>query len=189
MERIAVQILACDYRAYKLMSQHSRISSRFPADDLNEVDDHLIETIGGSIPMEPEYQAGKEVLVPLSTAVAQENNCGSITNAQRARRATATSGSRLGSGSRPAIASDGELISAIATATDVVSNVTNALANSPVRQPRRQPEPVSPVRRPRRRLDPLPNHQPEPVKKTRKRRVVEDAGEVDLGPRKLRSRK
>jgi hypothetical protein len=104
--------------------------------------------------MEPEYQAGKEVIVPLSTAVARENNRGSITNAQRAGRATAGSGSRAKS----------------------------AIASS--RVIRQQP-----IRRLRQRLDPSPDRQPESVKKTQKRKVVEDVGEVDLGPRKLRSRK
>jgi len=47
--------------------------------------------------MELEYKAGKEVVVPLSTAVARENNRGSITSAQRAGRAKARLG--LGSGS------------------------------------------------------------------------------------------
>jgi hypothetical protein len=48
--------------------------------------------------MEPEYQAGKEVIAPLSTAVARANNCSSITNAQRAGRATARSGSTATAG-------------------------------------------------------------------------------------------
>ena len=165
-ERLAVRILACDYRQYKLMSQFGRISSRFPADDLNEVDNRLIETVGGSILIELEYQAGKEVIVPFSTAVARENSRGSITNAQRASRATATLGSR----SRPAIVRDEELISSIATATDAVSSVADVLANSPVRRSRQQLE-------------------PEPIKRTRKRKAAENVGEVDLGPRKLRSRK
>ena len=164
-ERLAVRILACDHGQYKLMSQHGRISGRYPADDLNEVNKRLMETLGGDILMEPEYRASKEVIVPLSKVVAQENNRGSITNAQRAGRA---------------IASGGEVINAITTATDVVSNVANVLANSPVRQPRRRPQPA-PVRTPRRR--------PDPVNKTRKRRAAGDVGEMDLGPRKLRSRK
>jgi hypothetical protein len=48
--------------------------------------------------MEPEYKAGKEVVVPFSTAVARENNQGSITSAQQAGRATAGSGLGLGLG-------------------------------------------------------------------------------------------
>jgi hypothetical protein len=66
--------------------------------------------------MGSEYQAGKEVIVPFSTAVARANNCSSITYAQRARRATAGSG---------------------------------------------------------------------PIKRTQKRKAAENAGEVDLGLRKL----
>jgi hypothetical protein len=164
-ERLAVRVLACDHGQYKLMSWYRRISGRYPADDLNEVNEQLIETLGGDIPIEPEYRAGKEVIVPFSRVVAQENNRGSITNAQRARRATAGSGSEL------AIASGEEVVGAIATATDVVSNVANVLANSPVRQPRRRPQPA-PARRPRQR----PGPSPEPVNRTRKRRAAGDVG-------------
>jgi hypothetical protein len=138
-----------------------------------------METLGSSIPMEPEYKAGKEVLVPLSTAVARENNRGSITSAQRAGRATA------------------------------------GPANSPTRQGRQRPKPVrtqrrrvvqerqpEPVRTRNRRavqkqqLEPVrtrnrravQEQQLEPVR-TQKRKAVEGIEEVDLGPRKLRSRK
>ena len=186
-ERLAVRILAFDHGQYKLMSQHGRISGRFPANDLNEVDSQLIETLGGSIPMEPEYKAGKEVVIPFSAAVARENNRGSITSAQRAGRATAGSGSGSGSG----------------------------LANSPTRQRQQQPKLVrtqkrkavqerqlEPIRTRNRRavqerqLEPVrtrnrravQEQQPEPVR-TQKRKAVECIGEVDLGPRKLRSRK
>ena len=182
-ERLAVRILACDHGQYKLMSRHGRISSRFQGDELNEVNNNSVDILGGDIPMEPEYKAGKEVIIPLSRAVARENNRGSITSAQRAGRATAASGSRSES----------------------------ALANSPVRQRPRRPDP-SPELSPERQLEPVRSRnrrvvkerQPEPIRtrkrraveerqpepvKTRKRRAVEDAGQVDLGPRKLRSRK
>jgi hypothetical protein len=92
MERIAVRILASNHGAYKLMSQHGRISSRFPADELNSVGNHV--NLGNDIPMEPEFKAGKEVIVPFSVVVARENNRGSITSAQAAGRAS-------GSGSGP----------------------------------------------------------------------------------------
>jgi hypothetical protein len=180
-ERLAVRILACDHGQYKLMSRHGRISGRFQGDELNEVNSNSVDILGGDILMEPEYKAGKEVIIPLSLAVARENNRGSITSAQRAGRATAA----LGSGS--------------------------ALANSSVRQRRRRPDPspessperqLEPVRARNRRV--VKERQPEPIKtrkrraveerqpepvRTRKRRIVEDAGQVDLGPRKLRSRK
>ena len=182
-ERLAVRILACNHGQYKLMSRHGRISSRFQGDKLNEVNSNSVDILGGDIPMEPEYKAGKEVIIPLSRAVARENNRGSITSAQRAGRATAASGSRSES----------------------------ALANSPVRQRPRRPDP-SPELSPERQLEPVRSRnrrvvkerQPEPIRtrkrriveerqpepvKTRKRRAVEDAGQVDLGPRKLRSRK
>jgi hypothetical protein len=206
-ERLAVRILACDHGQYKLMSRHGRISGRFQGDELNEVNSNSVGILGGDIPMEPEYKAGKEVIIPLSLAVARDNNRGSITSAQRAGRATAG----LGSGSAPAIASDGDIVDAIVAATDAVSSVANALANSPVRQRRRRPDP-SPESSPDQQLEPIraqnrrvvEERQPEPVRtrkrraveerqpepvRTRKRRAVEDAGQVDLGPRKLRSRK
>ena len=125
-ERLAVRILVCDHRQYKLMSRHGRISSRFQGDELNEVNSNSVSILSGDIPMEPEYKAGKEVIIPLSLAVARENNQGSITSAQRARRATAASGS--GSGS--------------------------ALANSPVRQRRWRLDP-SPELSPEQQLEPI----------------------------------
>jgi hypothetical protein len=171
MERLVVQILACDYEVYKLMLQHGRISGRFAADQLNLVNNRL--DLGRDILMEPEYQASKEVIVPFSKVVAQENNRSSITSAQAAGRA---SGLGQASGSGLAIAGDGELISALATATDIVSSVANTLANSLVRRQRGRRQPQQQV-------------SPKPVKKTRKRKAVEDVRGGDLGPRKLRSRK
>jgi hypothetical protein len=130
--------------------------------------------LGGFIPIEPEYRASKEVIVPLSTAVARENNRGSITNAQRARRAAAGPGSRTtaGSGSR-ATAGSGSRATA--------GSGSRATAGSGSRS-----KPAIASSRLRQRLDPSPDQQPEPIKKTQKRKVV---WEVDLGPRKLRSRK
>jgi hypothetical protein len=111
-----------------------------------------VDILGGDTLMELEYKAGKEVIVLLSLAVARENNQGSITSAQRARRATAGSGS--GSGSALAIASDGDIVDAIVTATDAVSGVANALANSPVRQRRWRPDPSLKFS-PERQLEPV----------------------------------
>jgi len=76
------------------MSQHSRISRRWPAEELNKVGDDLIELLGGNILIEAEYKAGKEVQIQLTKAVALENNRGSITAAQKAGRATKTTGLR-----------------------------------------------------------------------------------------------
>jgi hypothetical protein len=125
------------------MSYHGRISSRFQGNELNEVNSNSVSILGGDTPMELEYKAGKEVIIPLSLAVARENNRGSITSAQRARRATAGLGLGLGSelGLVLAIASDGDIVDAIATATDAVLGVANALANSLVRQRRWRPDP------------------------------------------------
>jgi hypothetical protein len=73
-ERLAVRILACDHGQCKLMSCYGRISSRFQSDELNEVNSNSLGILGGDIPMELEYKAGKEVIIPLSLAVAKENN-------------------------------------------------------------------------------------------------------------------
>jgi hypothetical protein len=76
------------------MSQHGWISEQWPAKELNKVSENLIELLGGTIPMEAEYKAGKEVQVQLTKAVALENNQGSITTAQKASQATTGLGSR-----------------------------------------------------------------------------------------------
>ena len=60
-KRLLVWILSDDHGQYKVMSQHGRISSRWPTEELNKVGDDLIELLGGNIPMEAEYKAGKEV--------------------------------------------------------------------------------------------------------------------------------
>jgi hypothetical protein len=154
------------------MSRHSRIGGRFPADELNSVSNHV--DLGDDMPMEPEFKAGKEVIVPFSVVVAQENNRGSITSAQAAGRASI---SRPG----PVVANDGDLLGALATATNFVSNVANALANSPARRRRQPPVRASPV------LE--PESAPAPAKRTRKRKALDGVGEVDMRTRKLRSRK
>jgi len=50
------------------MSQHGRISGRFLANKLNSVSSHV--NLGNNIPLEPEYKASKEVIVPFSVVVA-----------------------------------------------------------------------------------------------------------------------
>jgi len=194
-KRLPVRILLGDHGRYKVMSRHGRISGRWPAEELNKVGDDLIELLGGNIPMEAEYKAGKEVQIQLTKAVALENNRGSITAAQKAGRATKTT--RQGSGD---FNSESE------------TEQVNALASSPpIRQPNQTPlnqvdvqnltprlrlrrqlftqSQSSPIRQPQSRVSPdIP--EPELVKKTRKRKaLVEDHREVDIGPRKLRSRK
>jgi hypothetical protein len=165
-ERLLVRVLLGNHGQYKLMSQHSRLVGRWPADELNEVDDSLIEILGAFIPMEPEYKAGKEVTVQLSKAVADENHRGSITAAQKAGWVVA-SGSGSGSG------------------------LGSARRLKPVRRTLRQRLPQSsPIRQSHvQRSELSPDHPPEPVKKTQKRWAAEGDEEVELGPRKLRSRK
>jgi hypothetical protein len=150
------------------MSQHGRVSSRLPTEELNKVGDELIDLLGGNIPMEAEYKGGKEVQIQLTKAVALENNRGSITTAQKAGRKTKTT--------RPRPRSKSEYESESGLETELVDG-----QNSPLRLwPRRQPQiRVSPD---------LPAA--EPVKKTRKRRALAvDHEEMDIGPRKLQSRK
>jgi hypothetical protein len=117
------------------MSQHGRISGRWPAEELNKVGADLIELLGGNIPMEAEYKAGKEVRIQLTKAVALENNRGSIAAAQKTGRATKItglgSGPGSGPGSRSESGSDTELANALATAQNAVSAAANALASSP----------------------------------------------------------
>jgi hypothetical protein len=158
--------------------------------------------------MEAEYKAGKDVQIQLTKAVALENSRGSITAAQKAGRRANKPIADSKSGSE----SETDLVNALATATSAVSAASIALASSPpVRQPNQTPlsqvdvqnpspplrqrrrlftqSQSSPIRQPQGRVSPdLPA--PEPVKKTQKRRaLVDDHGEVDMGPRKLRSRK
>jgi hypothetical protein len=83
-KRLPVRILSGEHDQYKVMSWHGRISGQWPAKELNKVGDDLIDLLGGNIPMEAEYKAGKEVQIPLAKAVALENNRGSITAAQKA---------------------------------------------------------------------------------------------------------
>jgi hypothetical protein len=154
------------------MSQHGRVSGRWPTKELNKVSDELIDLLGGNIPMEAEYKAGKEVQIQLTKAVALENNRGSITAAQKAGRKTKTTRPGPGSGSK----SESESESESGLETEPVDVQDSSLRLQPRRQPQIQVSPDLPAA--------------EPVKKTRKRRaLVEDHEEVDIGPRKLRSRK
>jgi hypothetical protein len=176
------------------MSQHGRIVGRWPTEDLSEVGGDLVDVLGGNIPIEAEYKAGKEVQIQLAKAVAKENNRGSITAAQKAGRATAAPPKTTGPGpgSRP----ETVLANALTAASNTVFATANALASSPpirrlnvqnTSQLFHQPQ-SSPIRQPQERVLPhLPA--PEPVKKTRKRKAVEDVGGVDLGPRRLQSKK
>ena len=80
-KRLPVRILSGEHDQYKVMSQYGRISSRWPAKELNKVSDNLINLLGLNILIEAEYKAGKEVQIQLTKAVALENNRGSITAA------------------------------------------------------------------------------------------------------------
>jgi hypothetical protein len=144
------------------MSQHGRISSRWSTKALNKVGDDLIDVLGGNIPMKAEYKAGKEVQIQLTKAVALKNNHGSITTTQKAGRATKTT--RLGSRSKSG------------SETELVDVQNSSLRLWLRRQPQSRVSPDLPAL--------------EPAKKTRKRRVlVKDHEEVDIGIRKLWSRK
>jgi hypothetical protein len=133
-KRLLVRILSGEHDQYKVMSQHGRITIQWPTKELNKVSNDLTELLGGNIPIETEYKAGKEVQIQLTKAVALGNNCGSITAAQKAgRRANKTTAdSESGSKSE----TETELVNALATTTNAVSAASNALASSP---PARQP--------------------------------------------------
>ena len=45
-----------------------------------------IEILGSAICIKPDKEGGKEVTISLAKAVAKENNCSSINNAQKAGR-------------------------------------------------------------------------------------------------------
>ena len=77
-KRLLVRILSGDHGQYKVMSQHGRISGRWPAEELNKVGDDLIELLGSNILLEAEYKASKKVQIQLTKVVALENNRGSI---------------------------------------------------------------------------------------------------------------
>jgi hypothetical protein len=198
-ERLPVRILSGDHGQYKLMSQHRRLVGRWPADELNEVDDSLVEHLGASIPMEPAFKAGKEVTVQLAKAVAEENHCRSITAAQKAGRATATGSvsavSNVPASSPPIRQQEQTPIQRPAVQRASPAPTRRALQrqpqSSPIRRQRASPNhlPEPPKKTRKGQAAPLPDHLPEPPKKTQKRRAVEDVVEVDLGPRKLRSRK
>jgi hypothetical protein len=63
-----------------------------------KVGDDLIDLLDGNIPMKAEYKTGKEIQIQLAKAVALENNRISITAAQKAGRATKTTGTGPGIG-------------------------------------------------------------------------------------------
>jgi hypothetical protein len=173
-KRLPVRILSSDHGQYKVMSRHGRISGRWPAEELNRVSDDLIELLGDDIPMEAEYKGGKEVQVQLAKAVALENNRSSITTTQNAR------------------AKKARVRKARATKT---IGPTNAQLDQQTSTPLNQvgiqnSSPLRPRRQLVTQLQSSPIQQQELVKKTRKRKVVmEDHSEVDMGLRKLRSRK
>jgi hypothetical protein len=54
--------------------------------ELNVVDNASIEILGSGIRMEPKMQGNKEVTVSFASAIARENNCSSVTAAQKAGR-------------------------------------------------------------------------------------------------------
>jgi hypothetical protein len=184
-KRLPVRILLGDHGRYKVMSQHGRISGRWPTEELNKVSDGLIELLGSSILMEAEYKAGKEVQIQLTKAVALENNRGSITAAQKAGRSTKTTGLALGDSESDAE----ELVDALASSPPIRQLNQTPLNQGDVQNP-------TPRLRPRRQLftqsQSSPIRQPalEPAKKARKRKVlVEGQRDVGIGPRKLRSMK
>ena len=66
------------------MSQHGRLASWYPVDNLNQVNDNLIKLVSNEILIEAEYKASKEVQIQLTKAVALEFKRGTINAAQKA---------------------------------------------------------------------------------------------------------
>lgn len=54
--------------------------------ELNIVDNASIEILGSAIRTEPKMQGNKEVTISFANTVARDNNCGSVTAAQKAGR-------------------------------------------------------------------------------------------------------
>ena len=79
---------------YKLQCRHSRLSGRYQGGELNPVDAATGALIGSGIRTDPEKTGGKEVTITLPSAVAKENNCGTISSAQKAGRTTKPRGTK-----------------------------------------------------------------------------------------------
>jgi hypothetical protein len=86
--RLPVRVLEYKNGQYKLQCRHGRLAGRFQGGELNHVDATISNLLGIGIRTEPEQKDGKEVTITLSSAVAKENNRGSITKAQKSGRTT-----------------------------------------------------------------------------------------------------
>jgi len=77
--RLPVRILEYEHGQYKLQSQWGRLSGRYQGGELNSITEpSTAQIFGRLIPVEPEFNRGKEVVISLAMAVAKENNWGSI---------------------------------------------------------------------------------------------------------------
>jgi hypothetical protein len=94
--RLLVRILSYEHGQYKLQSRWGRLSGQYQPSELRAVTGSSAEVLGASIPIEPEFQRGQEVVISLSAAVARENNCESIASIQKASRAANRAGNRTG---------------------------------------------------------------------------------------------
>src|SRR5947207_6498770 len=92
--RLPVRVLEYKNGQYKLQCRHSRLSGRYQGSELNPVDAATGALIGSGIRTDPEKTGGKEVTITLSSAVAKENNRGTISSAQKAGRMTKPQGTK-----------------------------------------------------------------------------------------------
>ena len=90
--------------------------------ELNIVDNASIDILGSGIRAEPEMQGNKEVTVSFASAVAKENNRGSITAAQKAGRKANNKASTLKTCAATRAKGKGRAIEAVRN-VEVVDNV------------------------------------------------------------------
>jgi hypothetical protein len=88
LSRLPVRVLEYRNGQYKLQCRHGRLAGRFQGGELNSIDPSISDLLGSSIRTQPEKRAGKEVTIKFPSAVAKENNRGTITTAQKAGRTT-----------------------------------------------------------------------------------------------------
>jgi hypothetical protein len=86
--RLPIRVLEYKNGQYKLQCRHGRLTGRYQGGELNPIDAATAALVGRSIQTKPEQKGTKEVTIKLPSAVAKENNRGTITSAQKAGRTT-----------------------------------------------------------------------------------------------------
>lgn len=83
-----VRVIKYKSGQYKLQCQHGRLAGRYQGGQLNAVDQSTADIFSGSIHPAPKKKGKKDVTISFAKAVAQENQRGSITSAQKSSRVT-----------------------------------------------------------------------------------------------------